>query len=68
MYSVPFDAGQKNENLVTGSYAIFPTDAGMEAPGSVVGYQFAHNKFVEFVTNISTKTSVSFFYFISGNL
>lgn len=61
VYSVPFDAGLDDDTLVTGSYAIFPSDAGMEAPGSVVGYQFSHKKLKEFVTKISTKTSVHFF-------
>lgn len=44
MYSVPFDAQEKEDIFVTGTYAIFPEDAGIEAPGSVVGFQFSHSQ------------------------
>lgn len=43
VYSVPFEVDNADELLVTGSYAIFPKDASIEAPGSVVGFQFSHS-------------------------
>lgn len=58
VYSVPFDAGDKDGLLVTGSYAIFPTDAGLEAPGSVVGFQFLHKNLKEWVQQVATNVSV----------
>lgn len=43
VFSVPFQIEDDTNVLVTGSYAIFPEDAGIEAPGSVVGFQFSHS-------------------------
>lgn len=42
VYAVPFDSGESNDILVTGSYAIFHSDGGKEAPAAVVGFQFSH--------------------------
>ncbi|KAJ8975678.1 hypothetical protein NQ317_019633 [Molorchus minor] len=55
VYSVPFDAGSKDDPLVTGSYAIFASDGGREAPGSVVGFQFSQAKLANIVWDISNK-------------
>nr|XP_022916420.1 voltage-dependent calcium channel subunit alpha-2/delta-4 [Onthophagus taurus] len=43
VYSVPVDPMEEalSDMSVTASYAIFVKDAGMEAPASVVGFQFA---------------------------
>lgn len=53
---MPFDLQPEEDVLVTGSYAIFPEDAGIEAPGSVVGFQFSHAKlrkrFNEILNNV----------------
>ncbi|XP_049832562.1 voltage-dependent calcium channel subunit alpha-2/delta-3-like isoform X1 [Schistocerca gregaria] len=40
--SAPFDAGRKDDVPITLSHAIFPRDAGKEAPASVVGLQIQH--------------------------
>ncbi|KAJ8926857.1 hypothetical protein NQ314_020708, partial [Rhamnusium bicolor] len=57
VYSVPFTSGDKEDTLVTGSYAIFPSDRGLEAPGSVVGFQFSQAKLRDRVQEISNKLS-----------
>ncbi|KAK9685704.1 Neuronal voltage-dependent calcium channel alpha 2acd [Popillia japonica] len=43
VYSVPLQPSSTEDLLITGSYAIFPKDAGIEAPASVVGFQFSHS-------------------------
>ncbi|XP_044257646.1 voltage-dependent calcium channel subunit alpha-2/delta-3-like [Tribolium madens] len=58
VYSVPFNSGLQEDLLVTGSYAVFPTDAGKMAPGCVVGFQFAHKNFMEIVHNITANVSI----------
>lgn len=62
VYSVPYNYEPKldNDTLVTGSYAIFPKDAGIEAPGSVVGFQFSHANLKSKVMEVSTKLSVRY--------
>ncbi|KAJ8923671.1 hypothetical protein NQ315_010251, partial [Exocentrus adspersus] len=57
VYSVPFNSSTDPDTLVTGSYAIFPSDGGLEAPGSVVGFQFSQLRLKEKVQNITTKLS-----------
>ncbi|CAG9759535.1 unnamed protein product [Ceutorhynchus assimilis] len=57
VYSVPFKYENNPERLVTGSYAIFAKDAGIEAPGSVVGYQFSQDKLKSSVHEVTTKLS-----------
>ncbi|KAJ8953279.1 hypothetical protein NQ318_015861 [Aromia moschata] len=57
VYSVPFDAGLKRDTVITGSYAIFASDGGKEAPGSVVGFQFSQAKLRDKVLDISNKLS-----------
>lgn len=57
VYSVPFDAGGKDNQQVTGSFAIFPTDGGNKAPGSVVGYQFSQQNLETRFKEISNKLS-----------
>ncbi|XP_066247388.1 voltage-dependent calcium channel subunit alpha-2/delta-3 isoform X3 [Euwallacea similis] len=55
VYSVPFVGG--NDTLVTGSYAIFAKDAGIEAPGSVVGFQFSQANLQAKFLEVSTRPS-----------
>ncbi|CAG9816684.1 unnamed protein product [Phaedon cochleariae] len=57
VYSVPFDSAYRANPLVTGSYAIFPSDGGKEAPGSVVGYQFSQKKLQTRFKEITNKLS-----------
>ncbi|XP_050314847.1 voltage-dependent calcium channel subunit alpha-2/delta-3 [Anthonomus grandis grandis] len=59
VYSVPFNYELSNltEALVTGSYAIFVKNAGIKAPGSVVGFQFNQTKFKQSVKEVSKKLS-----------
>lgn len=47
----------EDDLVITGSYAIFPKDAGIEAPGSVVGFQFSQNKFEQKFREITLKPS-----------
>lgn len=58
VYTVPFEATDPLETLVTASYAIFPSDAGMEAPGSVVGFQFSHSHLHKRFFEIAKETTV----------
>ncbi|KAK2724952.1 hypothetical protein QYM36_001414 [Artemia franciscana] len=53
VYSLPFDAGMKNDSLVTASHAIFVDKEGHKAPAAVVGLQFKHSLFVETFFNIT---------------
>nr|XP_023018198.1 voltage-dependent calcium channel subunit alpha-2/delta-3-like [Leptinotarsa decemlineata] len=55
VYSVPFDAGQIDDPMVTGSFAIFPSDGGFEAPGSVVGFQFSQRDLQTQFKKVSNK-------------
>ncbi|XP_018566720.1 voltage-dependent calcium channel subunit alpha-2/delta-3 isoform X2 [Anoplophora glabripennis] len=56
VYSVPFDCGFTDiDPVVTGSYAIFPSDGGLEAPGSVVGFQFNQ---IQFKTMVKAKSTI----------
>ncbi|XP_066155401.1 voltage-dependent calcium channel subunit alpha-2/delta-3 isoform X2 [Euwallacea fornicatus] len=55
VYSVPFVGG--NDTLVTGSYAIFAKDAGIEAPGSVVGFQFSQSNLQSKFLEVSARPS-----------
>lgn len=59
VYSVPFEVEDADELLVTGSYAIFPKDASIEAPGSVVGFQFSHSHLRTNLQTIANKSVVS---------
>ncbi|GLV37628.1 Ca[2+] channel Muscle-specific alpha2/delta subunit [Carabus blaptoides fortunei] len=48
VYSVPFKKDPNvKELMMSASHAIFPRDAGHEAPGCVVGFQFQHSKFFD---------------------
>lgn len=40
VFSVPFDAANKNDTLVTATHAIFHKENGKSAPAAVVGFQF----------------------------
>ncbi|KAH8402487.1 hypothetical protein KR009_012344 [Drosophila setifemur] len=54
VYSVPFDAGESNsEILVTASHAIFHNDGGKSAPAAVVGFQFQHSALYKLFHNIT---------------
>ncbi|KAH1023063.1 hypothetical protein HUJ04_012343 [Dendroctonus ponderosae] len=57
VYSVPFNYENNLDMLVTGSYAIFVKDAGIEAPGSVVGFQFSQTKLKSRVEEVSRRLS-----------
>lgn len=60
VYSVPFESEIENIDnvVVTGSYAIFPKDSSMEAPGSVVGFQFSHKSFLTVFQNYTSASKV----------
>ncbi|EDS45842.1 dihydropyridine-sensitive l-type calcium channel [Culex quinquefasciatus] len=55
VYSVPFDAGNRNDTLVTASNAIFHTDGGKETPVAVVGFQFHHSAMYTLFRNITSQ-------------
>ncbi|XP_062542723.1 voltage-dependent calcium channel subunit alpha-2/delta-3 isoform X3 [Armigeres subalbatus] len=55
VYSVPFDAGNRNDTLVTASSAIFHTDGGKETPVAVVGFQFHHSAMYTLFKNITSQ-------------
>lgn len=55
MYSVPFDAGNRNDTLVTASNAIFHADGGKETPVAVVGFQFHHSAMYTLFRNITSQ-------------
>ncbi|XP_049297306.1 voltage-dependent calcium channel subunit alpha-2/delta-3 isoform X5 [Anopheles funestus] len=55
VYSVPFDAGNRNDTLVTASHAIFHTDGTREAPVAVVGFQFHHSALYTLFKNITSQ-------------
>lgn len=70
VYSVPHssDPIEESEIKVTASHAIFPRDGGIEAPGSVVGFQFSQNLMYERFMQITSKVNVSFFSSLKDNL
>ncbi|XP_017029927.1 voltage-dependent calcium channel subunit alpha-2/delta-3 isoform X6 [Drosophila kikkawai] len=54
VYSVPFDAGESNsEILVTASHAVFHSEGGKSAPAAVVGFQFQHSALYKLFHNIT---------------
>uniref|UniRef100_A0A182QGK0 VWFA domain-containing protein n=1 Tax=Anopheles farauti TaxID=69004 RepID=A0A182QGK0_9DIPT len=55
VYSVPFDAGNRNDTLVTASHAIFHADGTREAPVAVVGFQFHHSALYTLFKNITSQ-------------
>ncbi|KFB44569.1 AGAP005490-PA-like protein [Anopheles sinensis] len=55
VYSVPFDAGNGNDTLVTASHAIFHTDGARETPVAVVGFQFHHSALYTLFRNITSQ-------------
>ncbi|PNF16359.1 hypothetical protein B7P43_G10508 [Cryptotermes secundus] len=55
VFSVPFDAGLRDDAVVMASHAIFPRDGGMEAPASVVGLQFQHSALLSRFISITSK-------------
>lgn len=60
VYFVPHetDPPEEGELKVTASHAIFPRDGGIEAPGSVVGFQFSHALMSERFMEITSKANV----------
>lgn len=60
VYSVPHsnEPMEDFELKVTASHAIFPRDGGIEAPGSVVGFQFSHALMYERFMEITSKANV----------
>ncbi|XP_073994494.1 voltage-dependent calcium channel subunit straightjacket isoform X3 [Rhodnius prolixus] len=55
VYSVPFDAGDKNDTLVTATHAIFHTEGSRQAPAAVVGFQFHHTALHSRFMNITSQ-------------
>lgn len=55
VYSVPFDAAQSADPLVTASHAVFHTEGGKTAPAAVVGFQFRHSALVALLRNITSQ-------------
>lgn len=55
VYSVPFDAAEKNDTLVTASHAVFHTEGGKKAPAAVIGFQFRHSALVTLLQNITSQ-------------
>ena len=45
VYSVPFDAGLRNDSLVTVAQAVYVNRGGLSSPAAVVGMQFLHSAF-----------------------
>lgn len=60
VYFAPHSGDPKeDEDLkVTASHAIFPRDGGIEAPGSVVGFQFSQSMMYERFMEITSKANV----------
>lgn len=58
VFSVPFDAGTRNNSLVTASHAIFLGMGSKKAPVAVVGLQFRHSAFVERFFNITSQCAM----------
>ncbi|XP_024083001.1 voltage-dependent calcium channel subunit alpha-2/delta-3 isoform X2 [Cimex lectularius] len=54
VYSVPFDAGDENDTLVTATHAVFIKDNAREAPAAVVGYQFLQSSLHALFKNITS--------------
>lgn len=44
VYSMSEDNKPGQPRMIMGSHAIFPRDAGHEAPGCVVGFKFRHSR------------------------
>jgi voltage-dependent calcium channel alpha-2/delta-3 len=51
---VPFDAGNRNDSLVTGSHALFHKENGKSAPVAVVGFQFQLSAMFTLFKNITS--------------
>ncbi|PSN31193.1 hypothetical protein C0J52_22419 [Blattella germanica] len=49
--------GFRDDAQVRVSHAIFPRDGGMQAPASVIGYQFMHSAFISRFMEITSKTT-----------
>lgn len=56
--------GLRDDAVVMASHAIFPRDGGMEAPASVVGFQFQHSALLSRFISITSKTTVSMILYI----
>uniref|UniRef100_A0A1W7RAW1 Voltage-dependent calcium channel subunit alpha-2/delta-3 n=1 Tax=Hadrurus spadix TaxID=141984 RepID=A0A1W7RAW1_9SCOR len=59
VFSVPYDAGTRNNSLVTASRAFFLGDGRKKAPVGVVGLQYRHSTFAERFFNITSQCKVS---------
>lgn len=60
VFSVPFDAGDASDTLVTASHAIFINEDVRSAPAAVVGYQFQHSALYNLFRNITSKVNGSY--------
>lgn len=58
------DPNEDEDMKVTASHAIFPRDGGIEAPGSVVGFQFSQSMMYARFMEITSKANVSAFFHI----
>lgn len=58
VFSVPFDAKDAKDTLVTASHAIFISEDVRSAPAAVVGYQFNHSALYNLFTNITSKVVI----------
>ncbi|CAL8108692.1 unnamed protein product [Orchesella dallaii] len=54
VYTVPFDAGTRNNSKVTATRAIFVKKNGIQAPVAVVGVQFSHAKWTKRFLDITS--------------
>ena len=64
VYSVPFDAGLRNDSLVTVAQAVFVDKGLHQAPAAVVGMQFLHSTFREkFLSTASVSGDMTWRYF-----
>lgn len=67
VYSVPFEAANRNDTLVTASNAIFHTEKGKSAPVAVVGFQFQHSALVTLFKNVTSSVSRTFTFAFQNN-
>ncbi|XP_067001120.2 voltage-dependent calcium channel subunit alpha-2/delta-3 isoform X2 [Anabrus simplex] len=54
-FSVPFDAGTRDDSVVTASHAVYPRDGGLEAPAVVIGLQLQHSALHSRFMSITSK-------------
>jgi len=55
VFSVPFDAGMRNDSKVTATRAVYVKKSDLEAPVAVVGVQYRHDVWAEKFFNITSQ-------------